>query len=288
MLLLLAQLLNGVQFGLMLFLMAAGLTLVFGIVNLINLAHGALYMLGALIGVSVQQWTGSFIWAVVLTVPATALLGVAMEVITLRSLYLRPRLDQVLCTFGLILFTNEVAKMVWGPGIQRARLPAFLSGTIQLIPGLGYPTFRLAVILVGLLVAALLYLLISRTKLGMLIRAGASDAAMVGALGIDIKTLFTLVFALGAALAGLAGIMAAPIYSVQVGMGDGIVIVTLVVIVIGGIGSVRGALVGALLVGVIDTFARVLLPPALGQICIYLLMAAILLWRPRGLLPANV
>jgi branched-chain amino acid transport system permease protein len=167
-------------------------------------------------------------------------------------------------------------------------LPGYLSGTVQLLPGLDYSTFRLAVIVVGLLVAAFLYMLITRSRLGMLIRAGASDRGMVGALGVDVKTLFTMVFALGAALAGLAGLMAAPIYSVQVGMGDGIVITTLVVIVIGGIGSVRGALLGALLVGLIDTYARVFLPAALGQICIYVLMAVILLWRPRGLLPANV
>jgi branched-chain amino acid transport system permease protein len=284
----LQQTLNGLQFGFMLFLMAAGLTLVFGIVNLINLAHGSLYMLGAFIGVTVQQMTGSFIWAVVLAIPATAAVGLVMEVTTLRSLYLRPRLDQVLCTFGLILFLNEMSKIIWGPGSLRMLLPGYLSGTVQLLPGLDYSTFRLAVIVVGLLVAAFLYMLITRSRLGMLIRAGASDRGMVGALGVDVKTLFTMVFALGAALAGLAGLMAAPIYSVQVGMGDGIVITTLVVIVIGGIGSVRGALLGALLVGLIDTYARVFLPAALGQICIYGLMAVILLWRPRGLLPANV
>jgi branched-chain amino acid transport system permease protein len=284
----LQQTLNGLQFGFMLFLMAAGLTLVFGIVNLINLAHGSLYMLGAFIGVTVQQITGSFIWAVVLAIPATAAVGLVMEVTTLRSLYLRPRLDQVLCTFGLILFLNEMSKIIWGPGSLRMLLPGYLSGTVQLLPGLDYSTFRLAVIVVGLLVAAFLYVLITRSRLGMLIRAGASDRGMVGALGVDVKTLFTMVFALGAALAGLAGLMAAPIYSVQVGMGDGIVITTLVVIVIGGIGSVRGALLGALLVGLIDTYARVFLPAALGQICIYVLMAVILLWRPRGLLPANV
>ena len=286
--LLLQQTLNGVQYGFMLFLMAAGLTLVFGIVNLINLAHGSLYMLGAFIGVTLQQLTGSFLWAVLLTIPLTAVCGVLMEVITLRSLYLRPRLDQVLCTFGLILFLNEISKIIWGPGTLRMRLPDYLSTTIQLLPGLDYSSFRLAVIVVGLLVAGFLYALITHTRLGMLIRAGASDRAMVGALGVDVKTLFTMVFALGAALAGLAGLMAAPIYSVQVGMGDGIVITTLVVIVIGGIGSIRGALLGAMLVGIIDTYARVFLPAALGQICIYILMAVILLVRPRGLLPANV
>ena len=286
--LLVQQLLNGIQFGLMLFLMAAGLTLVFGIVNLINLAHGSLYMLGAFIGVSVQQWTGSYLWAVVLAIPATAIVGIAMEMSTLRTLYSRPRLDQVLCTFGLILFLNEIAKIIWGPASLRMKLPDFLNGTISFIPGLTYPTFRLAVIIAGLVVAGLLYVLITRTRIGMLIRAGASDRGMVAALGVDIKTLFTLVFGLGAALAGLAGIMAAPIYSVQVGMGDGIVILTLVVIVIGGIGSVRGALAASLLVGIVDTYARVLLPASVGQICIYVLMAGLLFARPRGLLPANV
>jgi len=286
--LLLQQFLNGVQFGLMLFLMAAGLTLVFGIVNLINLAHGSLYMVGAFIGVSVQQWTGSYVWAVLLAIPGTALVGIAMEMTTLRSLYERPRLDQVLCTFGLVVFLNEIAKIIWGPASLRAKLPEFLSGTVQIIPGLNYSTFRFAIIIAGLLVALMLYLLITRTRIGMLIRAGASDRSMVAALGVDINTLFTLVFGLGAALAGLAGIMAAPIYTVQVGMGDGIVILTLVVIVIGGIGSVRGALAASLLVGIVDTYARVLLPASIGQICIYVLMAGLLFIRPRGLLPANV
>jgi branched-chain amino acid transport system permease protein len=286
-LLLIEQGLNGVQLGIMLFLMAAGLTLVLGIMNLVNLAHGSLYMLGAYFAASLQQWTGSFAIAVLLAVPATALLGIAIEIVTLRTLYSRDHLDQVLCTFGLILFLNEMTRILWGGLPLRMTLPPALAGTVTLLPGIEYPAFRLAIIATGIVVALLLYLLIARTRLGMLIRAGASDRMMVGALGIDIKLLFTLVFGLGAALAGLAGMMAGPLLAVQVGMGDGVLILTLVVIVIGGIGSVRGAFVAAILVGLIDTFGRILLPPALADIGIYVLMAAILFWRPQGLFPAH-
>jgi len=285
--LLIEQGLNGVQLGIMLFLMAAGLTLVLGIMNLVNLAHGSLYMLGAYFAASLQQWTGSFALAILLAVPATALVGMAIEMVTLRTLYSRDHLDQVLCTFGLILFLNEMTRMLWGGLPLRMTLPPALAGTVALLPGIAYPAFRLAIIATGILVALLLYVLIARTRLGMLIRAGASDRMMIGALGIDIKLLFTLVFGLGAALAGLAGMMAGPLLSVQVGMGDGVLILTLVVIVIGGIGSVRGAFVAAILVGLIDTFGRILLPPALADIGIYVLMAAILFWRPQGLFPAH-
>jgi branched-chain amino acid transport system permease protein len=285
--LLVEQGLNGVQLGVMLFLMAAGLTLVFGIMNLVNLAHGSLYMLGAYFAAALQGWTGSFLLAVLAAVPATALVGIVIERVTLRRLYARDHLDQVLCTFGLILFLNEMVRIVWGALPLHMALPAGLAGTVALGPGLRYPAFRLAIIAAGILVALFLYLLIAKTRLGMLIRAGASDRAMVGALGVDIERLFTLVFGLGAALAGFAGIMAGPLLAVQVGMGDGVLILTLVVIVIGGIGSVRGAFVAALLVGVIDTFGRVTLPPALADIGIYVLMAAILFWRPRGLFAAH-
>jgi branched-chain amino acid transport system permease protein len=285
-LLLIEQGLNGVQLGIMLFLMAAGLTLVFGIMNLVNLAHGSLYMLGAYFAATVQLHTGSFLLALPAALVGAAAVGLVMEVAALRTLYVRDHLDHVLCTFGLILFLNELVRIVWGPVPLRMTLPDALAGSVDLF-GIRYPAFRLAVIVVGVLVALFLYLLISRTRLGMLIRAGASDRMMVGALGVDIKRLYTLVFALGAALAGLAGLMAGPIFAVQVGMGDTMLILTLVVIVIGGIGSVRGAFVAALLVGTIDTFARVLLPPALGQIGIYVLMAAVLFWRPRGLFPAH-
>jgi branched-chain amino acid transport system permease protein len=286
-LLLVEQGLNGLQLGVMLFLMAAGLTLVLGIMNLVNLAHGSLYMLGAYIAASLQQWTGSFVIAALIAVPATAIIGIVIEIVTLRTLYDRDHLDQVLCTFGLILFLNELTRILWGAVPLRMALPPALAGTVTLWPGIAYPAFRLAIIAAGIVVALLLYLLIARTRLGMLIRAGASDRMMVGALGIDIKSLFTLVFGLGAALAGLAGVMAGPLLAVQVGMGDGILILTLVVIVIGGIGSVRGAFVAALLVGVIDTFGRILLPPALADIGIYVLMAAILFWRPQGLFAAH-
>ena len=282
------QLLNGLQLGVMLFLMAAGLTLVFGIMNLINLAHGSLYMIGAYLAATLQQATGSFLLAVLLTLPATALVGMLMEAVALRAFYARDHLDQVLATFGLILFFNELVRIVWGPAGYFVSVPAALSGTVEILPGVPYPAFRLAILLVGLAVAAFLFWLVRRTRLGMLIRAGASNRAMVGALGVNIRLLFTLVFGLGAALAGLAGAMAAPILAVQVGMGESILILTFVVIVIGGIGSIRGALLAALLVGVVDTFGRVLLPPAVAEMAIYLLMAAVLFWRPQGLLPAHV
>jgi branched-chain amino acid transport system permease protein len=210
----------------------------------------------------------------------------AIEVVALRTLYSRDHLDQVLCTFGLILLLNDVVRMIWGPMPLRMSLPEVLAGSINLF-GIQYPTFRLAIILVGMVVGLFLYYLIGRTKVGMLIRAGASDRMMIGALGVNIRLLFTLIFALGAALAGLAGVMAGPLLSVQVGMGDHILILTLVVIVIGGIGSVRGAFVGALLVGFIDTAGRVMLPPALAEMAIYALMAIVLLSRPQGLLAAR-
>ncbi|SDR49001.1 amino acid/amide ABC transporter membrane protein 1, HAAT family [Rhizobiales bacterium GAS191] len=283
----LEQSLNGVQLGVMLFLVAAGLTLVFGIMNFINLAHGALYMLGAYFAVTAQTLTGSFLLALAFALPATALVGVAVEMTTLRRLYARSHLDQVLCSFGLIMFANAAVRFIFGPLPKRAALPPLLAGTVEIIPGAPYPAFRLAIILVGLAVAAFLFVLVTRTRLGMLIRAGASDRDMAAALGIDIKRLFTWVFALGAALAALAGAMAGPLLAVQVGMGDSILILTLVVIVIGGVGSIRGAVVAALLVGLIDTFGRVLLPPALADIGIYVLMAMVLAFRPRGLFPAH-
>jgi branched-chain amino acid transport system permease protein len=286
-LLIVEQGLNGIQLGIMLFLMAAGLTLVFGIMNLVNLAHGSLYMLGAYVAASLQQWSGSFLLALAIAVPTTALIGIAIEIVTLRTLYARDHLDQVLCTFGLILFLNEAVRIIWGNLPLRMALPPALAGTVEILPGISYPAFRLAIIAAGIVVAVFLYVLIARTRLGMLIRAGASDRMMVGALGVDIKRLYTLVFGLGAALAGFAGMLAGPLLAVQVGMGDGVLILTLVVIVIGGIGSVRGAFIAALLVGLIDTFGRVLLPPALADIGIYVLMAAILFWRPRGLFPAH-
>jgi branched-chain amino acid transport system permease protein len=283
---LLEHALNATQLGVMLFLMAAGLTLVCGIMNFINLAHGSLYMIGAYIAATLQVWTGSFAVALLIALPATALLGLIIEVVALRTLYSRDHLDQVLCTFGLILLLNDVVRMIWGPLPLRMGLPSGLTGSVDLF-GIPYPAFRLAIIVVGVGVAGLLYLLITRTKTGMLIRAGASDRMMIGALGVNIRLLFTFIFALGAALAGLAGVMAGPLLSVQVGMGDHILILTLVVIVIGGIGSVRGAFVAALLVGFIDTAGRIALPPALAEMATYALMAVVLLTRPQGLFAAR-
>ena len=299
--LLLIQTLNGLQFGIMLFLMAAGLTLVFGIMNLVNLAHGSLYMMGAYFAAAAVGWTGSPLLGIVLAIPAALLLGVLVELVTLRTLYQRDHLDQVLCTFGLILFFNELARVLWGSAAIPMAIPESLTGFVTIIPGLIYPKWRLAIIIVGLLVALLLYLLIAHTRLGMLIRAGASNRAMVGALGVNISLLFTLVFGLGAALAGLAGAMVAPLLSVEPGMGDPILILTFVVIVIGGIGSIRGAFIASLLVGLIDTVGRAFLPSllrelfqtqsantvgaALASMLIYILMAAVLFFRPRGLFP---
>ncbi|MGH6948968.1 MAG: branched-chain amino acid ABC transporter permease [Kiloniellales bacterium] len=297
------QLLNGLQLGITLFLLAAGLTLVLGLMNLVNLAHGSLYMVGAFVAASVARLTDSFLLGLIVALPATAIVGMIVEVIALRRLYERDHLDQVLATFGLILFFNELVAILWGPRALFLDVPSWLEGTVELIPGVPYPAYRLAVIVVGLAVAAFLYWVNTRTRLGMLIRAGASNREMVGALGVDIKKLYTLVFGLGALLAGLAGVMAGPIYAVQIGMGETILIATFVVIVIGGIGSIRGALAGALLVGLVDTLGRAFLPtlfrlflsPAtadglsasLASMAIYIVMAAVLVWRPRGLFPAH-
>jgi branched-chain amino acid transport system permease protein len=301
--LLLEQFLNGLQFGLLLFLLAAGLTLVFGIMDLVNLAHGSLYMMGAYFAATFAAWTGSFVLAAILALGATLLLGMALEVIALRKLYGRDHLDHVLATFGLILFFNELVRLIWGPGGRTLPLPAWLSGSVEILPGLPYPAYRVAIIITSLAVAVFLYVLVMRTRLGMLIRAGASNREMVGALGVNINLLYTLVFGLGAALAGFAGLMQAPIQTVQIGMGENILILAFVVIIIGGIGSVRGAFAAALLVGLIDTIGRAFLPdlmrlvlssrnasavgPALSSMLIYLLMAIVLALRPEGLFPVS-
>ena len=298
----LTQALNGLQLGILLFLLAAGLTLVFGIMNFVNLAHGSLYMVGAYFAAAVFNWSGSFVLAGVIAVPATLLLGMIVERVALRRLYRRDHLDQVLATFGLILFFNEVVRMIWGPASVYMNAPEALSGTLSLL-GFGYPAYRFAIIAAGLGVAAGLYWLIHKTRIGMLIRAGASDGEMVSALGINIGLLNTMVFGLGAALAGFAGWMAGPILSVQPGMGEPILILTLVVIVTGGIGSIRGAFYGAMIVGVVDTIGRAFLPtllreflertlaqaagPAIASILIYLLMAVVLAVRPQGLFPVR-
>jgi len=296
------QSLNGLQFGLMLFLLAAGLTLVFGIMDMINLAHGSLYMLGAFLASTFVELTGSFTAGVLLAIPATALLGVALEVSLLRTLYARDHLAQVLATFALILIINELTRLVWGSDAALS-MPSALSGPVELMPGLPYPAYRLVIIAVGLAVALLLFVLVTKTKVGMLVRAGASNREMALAMGVNIRLLFTLVFGAGAALCALAGALLAPLLAVQVGMGENILILAFVVIVIGGIGSVRGALVGALLVGIVDTIGRAFLPilfgaffqprvasaagPAIASVAIYLLMAVVLYFRPQGLFPAR-
>lgn len=297
------QSLNGLQFGLMLFLLAAGLTLVFGIMDMINLAHGSLYMVGAYLAAATAAATGSFTIAVLAAIAGTATLGMLLEVTLLRRLYARDHLSQVLATFALILMLNEGVRILWGDQPLMLNTPAALSGPVELLPGLHYPAYRLLIIGVGLAVALLLWVLVTRTRYGAWVRAGASNRQMATAMGVDIRKLFTAVFGFGAALCALAGALLGPLLAVQVGMGESILILAFVVIVVGGIGSVRGALVGSLLVGVVDTASRTLLPaalrqlaspeaasnlgPALASILIYVLMAAILFWKPRGLFPAH-
>jgi branched-chain amino acid transport system permease protein len=296
------QFLNGVQLGMLLFLLAAGLTLIFGIMDLVNLAHGSLYMLGAYFAATFAAFTGSFVLGALLALGATFLSGVVLEMIAIRPLYGRNHLDHVLGTFGLLLFFNDLVRRIWGPEGMTLSLPSEMLTAVQILPGVYYPAYRLVIIAATLAVAALLYVVVMRTRLGMLIRAGASDREMVGALGVNIKLLYTLVFGLGAALAGFAGLMQAPILTVQIGMGENILILAFVVIIIGGIGSIRGAFVAAIIVGLIDTVGRAFLPdmlrllltnntaitlaPALSSMLIYMLMAAILVFRPEGLFPA--
>jgi branched-chain amino acid transport system permease protein len=296
------QSLNGLQFGLMLFLLAAGLTLVFGIMDMINLAHGSLYMLGAFLAATLVQATGSFAAGVLLAIPATAVLGMLLEMSVLRPLYARDHLSQVLATFALILILNEAVRIIWGPDMPLS-VPAALSGPVQLFPGMVYPAYRLLIIGVGAAVAGALYLLVARTRIGMLVRAGASNREMALAMGVDIRRLFTLLFGVGAGLCAVAGGLLGPLFAVQVGMGENILILAFVVIVIGGIGSIRGALVGSLLVGIVDTIGRAFLPilfgiffqprvasaagPAIASVLVYLLMAVILYIKPQGLFPAR-
>jgi len=285
----------------LLFLLAAGLTLIFGIMDLVNLAHGSLYMLGAYFAATFAALTGSFVLGAILALAATFVSGVALEVIAIRPLYGRSHLDHVLGTFGLLLFFNELVRLVWGPAGMTLSLPSEMLTAVQIIPGVYYPAYRLVIIAATLAVAALLYILVMRTRLGMLIRAGASNRTMVGALGVDIAVLFTLVFGLGAMLAALSGLLAGPVFSVTAGMGDNVLILAIVVIVIGGIGSIRGAFIAAILIGVVDTLGRVFLRPllaalmaksaadnagpALASMLIYILMAVVLYVRPQGLFP---
>lgn len=299
----LEQCLNGLQFGLMLFLLVAGLTLIFGIMDLINLAHGSLYMVGAYLVATLAQATGSFVLAVPLGIAATAAIGMAIEALVLRGLYKRDHLSQVLATFALILIANETTRAIWGLQPLSISAPQALSGSVELLPGLHYSTFRLLIIGVGLAVAFLLYFVVVRTRIGILVRAGASNRQMAIAMGTNIKWLFTFVFGAGAALCALAGAMLGPLLVVQVGMGENILILAFVTVVIGGIGSMRGAFIGALLVGIVDTFGRAFIPmlmrtvvspsladaagPSIAAISIYLLMVVVLFWKPQGLFPVG-
>ncbi|EZP51528.1 branched-chain amino acid ABC transporter permease [Delftia sp. RIT313] len=301
--LLLEQLLNGLQFGLMLFLIAAGLTLVFGIMDIMNLAHGSLYMAGAYVAAETMQRTGSFTAAVLVAAVATGVAGVVLELVLIRRLAMRDHLAQVLGSYAVILIANDLVKMVWGPAPVMLNMPAALSGPVQLLPDLMYPAYRLMIIVFGLAAALGLYWFVTRTRAGVLVRAGASNRQMATLMGVRVPLLFLGVFTLGAMLAAVAGALLGPITSVQVGMGEEILILVLVCIVIGGIGSIRGALVGALLVGMVDTAGRAFLPmllrqvfspavassvgPTLAAISIYVLMAVVLVYRPSGLFPAR-
>jgi len=297
----LLQALNGLQFGILLFLVAAGLTLVFGVMDFINLAHGVQYMVGAYLAVTFTQLTGSFFAGVLLALPAAFLFGLVLEFLIFRHLYDRDHLDQVLATFGVILVLHELVKILWGAAPISIPIPEAIAGSVPVLGNLRYPLYRLLIIAAGLIVAIGLYVLVQHTRTGMLLRAGASNPNMVAVLGVDIRRLFMIVFGVGAMLAGFAGAMIAPILSVEPNMGDGILILTFVVIVIGGIGSIRGAFIAALLVGLVDTvgrsFAPILLktilePAAASQagrtltpMLIYILMAAVLFFRPAGLFP---
>ena len=300
---LIEQLLNGLGYGLMLFLLAAGLTLVFGIMDTMNLAHGSLYMAGAYLAARVHESSGSFIGAVLIAIVATVLIAFVIEILVVRRIYGRDHLAQVVATFGIILIVDDAVKAVWGPSPILASMPAALAGPVQLLAELPYPTYRLLLLGVGLLVALGLYLLVNHTRIGMLVRAGASNRAMAEFMGVRVRRVFSFVFALGAALAALAGALMGPISAVQIGMGEAILIPALIVIVIGGIGSVRGAFIAALLVGLVDTAGRAFLPPllrvvlpptlaadlgpALAGIAMYVLMATVLILKPVGLFPAR-
>lgn len=302
--LLLIQTLNGLQLGVLLFLLASGLTLVFGIMDFVNLAHGSLYMIGAFICASFTFWTGSFLLGVLIALPLTAVAGIVVELVVARALYVRGHLDHVLATFGLILCIDTLVHLIWGAEGIAVPLPDWLNGRVTLAEGIVFPTFRLVIIGTGLAIAAGLYLLVNHTRLGMLIRAGASNRTMVSALGVDIKTLFSLVFALGAVLAGLAGMLISPITEASIGMGNEIIITAFVVIIVGGIGSMKGAFVAAVLIGLIDTLGRSYIDdifklfmsteaaetsaPAISAMLIYILMAGILSVRPQGLFPPKV
>ncbi len=279
---LLIQLLNAVQYGLLLFLVASGLTLIFGIMGIINLAHGSFYMIGAYLAFSLASLTGSLLWAVLLGTVLSVALGLFLEWALFSRFYRREHLEQVLLTYGLILVFEELRSLLLGNDVHGVAVPAALSASIPLTDTLSYPVYRLFMSGVCLVLAAGLYLVIQRTRVGMMIRAGASNREMVQSLGLNINLVYRLVFALGVALASLAGMIAAPASSVYPGMGTQVLIICFVVVVIGGIGSVWGAMLAALLIGLVDTFGKVFLPSVSGLL-VYLLMAVILLWRPEGL-----
>jgi branched-chain amino acid transport system permease protein len=285
------QLFNGLQLGLMLFLTSVGVTLVFGIMRVLNIAQGSMFMLGGYFLAAGYGLTGSYWLSVPIALVSVMLVAAAMEMLILRPLYARGHLEQVLATFGVSLFLNEAVVVIWGRDPLYLSTPAFLSGSVQIFSGVPYPTYRLAITGVAAVVGLLLYLLIQHTRIGALIRAGSEKREIVSALGVNITTLYTVVFCLGSALAGLAGMMTGPLLSIESGMGDSVLILTLVVVVIGGSGSIRGAFVGSLMVGTLDTFSRVLLPiwldvgaaSALVGMMVYILMAAVLVYSRTGL-----
>ncbi|MDO8608741.1 MAG: branched-chain amino acid ABC transporter permease [Phaeospirillum sp.] len=278
----LIQVLNGIQYGLLLFLVASGLTLIFGIMGIINLAHGAFYMLGAYLAYWLAGMTGSLIAAVLLSLPIAALVGYVIEALLVRTLYRRDHLDQVLLTYGLILIFNEAQRILWGNDVHGVAMPTALAWSVKLTETLSYPAYRLLLSAVCAVLAVAMYLVIAKTRFGMWVRAGASNRDMVAALGINVKLLFGVVFAVGAALAGLAGAISTPISSVAPGMGDSVLILCFVVVVIGGVGSVKGAFFGAILIGLADTFGKVFVPD-FASFTVYGIMAAVLLWKPKGL-----
>lgn len=300
---LIEQVMNGLQYSALLFLLAAGLTLILGIMNVVNLAHGSFYMIGAFCAAAAVASTGSFLVAILAAVVGAGVYGLVVERLIISRLYHRDHLDQVLATLGVLMFTNALVTLVFGRSPPFVAIPSFLAGSVPIMPGLNYPIMRLAFIGAGALVAVGLWFLIVRTRVGMLVRAGADDSEMVDALGINIRRLFMFVFTVGAFLCGFAGVMAAPLLAVEIGMGEKMLITTLVVIVVGGVGSVRGALLGALLVGMTDAFGRAYIPIWMSQLLppqysdsvsssivsasIYILMAIVLLVKPRGLIPAQ-
>jgi len=287
----LIQLLNGVQYGLLLFLVSSGLTLVFGIMGIINIAHGSFYMIGAYLAWSLTGAIGNFWLAIPAGIVITVLIGMLLEWLVIRWLYNRDHLYQVLLTYGLILVFEELRSVLWGDDVRGVNIPQILAASIPLTENQSYPVYRLAISAVCLVVAVLMYWVIQRTRLGMMIRAGASNREMVQSLGINIHIVYRVVFAAGLTLAALAGMIAAPVSAVFPGMGNHVLIICFVVVVIGGMGSVKGALIASLLIGLVDTFGKVVtleiggvkLLPELSSMTVYVLMAAILLWRPEGL-----